>query len=240
MSDKSPIGIFDSGIGGLSTLLECQKILRHEHFIFLSDTAFLPYGNKTQEQIRARVFYCTQELVEYGCKAIVVACNTATNVGIEYLRKSFGCPFVGLEPSIRAVYGTTSAKRCLLLCTTATKNGQKFKDLFLKYGSENIIVSDQKYLASVIQNHILDKEKLRQVVGDILDNYSNIGSVVLGCTHYVFVKDIIKDYYLSKGQFVSVYDGNKGSAKELKRKLKQNGLLSYYKGRGSVKIIYTK
>lgn len=232
--DLRPIGLFDSGVGGLSVLNKCLEILPNEHYIYLADSSHAPYGNKSFEYILQRVHECSETLISMGAKAVVVACNTATNVGIAQLRKDYNCIFVGLEPALKPAMNERTCGKVLVLMTEATYNQQKFKELYNKFDDGNIIISPQRDLAMMIEDSIDDVEILRKSVYKILLNYKGVESVVLGCTHYIFIKQLIEDFYENK---IKIYDGNEGAAKRLYSLLKGDDLLSDNKGQGTVKII---
>ena len=451
------IGIFDSGAGGLSVLNACRAVLPREDFIYLADIAGAPYGNKTDEEIAARVLACCERLLELNCKAIVVACNTATNVGIKMLRSRYARPFVGLEPAVKPAANAGLAGETVLLCTEATARQEKFNALLqqcvavdggwrmaddkergtgvrgqgagdsgtknekritnnvgwdeanngglkiphretnnekritnnvgrdetknaglkIPHGEANnaglnipllrgvcgardersadgeeskitnkdanreavkrkkkkgqsadvnqitntdedcavgrgsgsvaallphavsggnkpppydtespslpihyslftihssspaphsslltihspspssspaphsslltpnfpppaIRVAPQKNLAALIEEHFGDLEPIRPQVYDILTPYKNAGAVILGCTHYVFVRAMIADFYRLQGKQIRIFDGNAGAAKRLKSLLKQENLLTDKKTAGSVRLI---
>jgi len=212
--DNRPIGIFDSGIGGLSVLESCRAILPYENFIYLADNGFAPYGDKCDDYIRERVFCLSECLIARGVKAIVVACNTATNVGIKMLRERYKIPFVGLEPAIkpaRVVDGKT-----VLLCTPATARQEKFLQLVERYGTEHLIIAPQPNLATIIENCYPNIDLARCEIYKTLNPYADAKAIILGCTHYVLVKDIILDFYNHKNP---IFDGNEGASKRLKELL---------------------
>ncbi|MCL2062507.1 MAG: aspartate/glutamate racemase family protein [Firmicutes bacterium] len=228
--NAAPIGIFDSGAGGLTTLSACRRILPFENFIYLSDQEFAPYGNKSDSQIAERVFACSQRLLDLGCKAVVVACNTATNVGIKLLRTHFARPFVGLEPAVKPAceYAQQLDRpQIVLFCTQATARQEKFLALYQKYCAyPSAVVSPQKDLARLIENHLLCPEKIRGEVYKILTPYKNADIIILGCTHYILIQHLFQDFYLSQGRPVRVFHGNLGAANRLKYLLTQDSMLT--------------
>jgi len=219
---SQPIGIFDSGVGGLSVLRECEKFLPHESFVYLCDKEYFPYGDKSDEFIKKRVFALSEKLLnEYGCKAIVVACNTATNVGIRMLRKKYNVPFVGLEPAIKPALETIPSEKVLLLATPVTIRQKKFKELLNRFDTKNLILSPQKDLAALIENNFNNLEKIYPHIKKVLSPHLDMKGIVLGCTHYVFAKDFIKRFYFENSREIRIFDGNEGAARRLKNLLEK-------------------
>jgi len=237
-----PIGVFDSGAGGLSVLLACRALLPSEDFIYLADTKNAPYGNKKDAEILARVNVCCERLISLNCKAIVVACNTATGVGIKTLRERYARPFVGLEPAIKPAIEAGIAGEIVLLCTEATARQEKLLKLLsqfqIRHPSSTVTVAPQKNLAALIESHFADLESIRPQVHDILQTHKTAVAVVLGCTHYVFIREMIADFFRLHGCENPIFDGNAGAARRLKSLLKQGGLLTGKKTAGSVQLIF--
>lgn len=222
MSD-APIGVFDSGVGGVSVLKACLDVLPSENFVYLADRSGMPYGNKTHEEIEKRVELCVQTLQSEGVKAIVAACNTATNVGIASLRKKYDMPFVGLEPAVKPAAENCGRGNILVLLTPLTAEQEKFKKLKEKYDNGRLIIAPQENLAEEVEEHIDDYHALKKPVYDILRRYKNVEGVVLGCTHYVFLRPIVEEFY---GGRIKIFDGNDGAARRLKSVLESDRLLS--------------
>lgn len=219
--NNAPIGIFDSGVGGISTLNSCLELLGDESFIYLADRSGLPYGNKTLEQIGGRVDVCVRALIEEGVKAVVVACNTATNVGIAALRKSYSLPFVGVEPALKPAVEQCRRGNVLVLLTSAAAKQEKFLSLLNRCDNGRVIVSPQEELAAEVEKNIEDLSALRCAVYKILSGYKNVEGVVLGCTHYVFLRGIVNDFY---GGRIKIFDGNDGAARRLQWVLEQGDI----------------
>lgn len=211
--NNAPIGVFDSGVGGISTLGACLDMLPDESFVYLADRSGMPYGEKNSEQIAARVTECVETLKGEGVKAVMIACNTATNVGIKELREKFDMPFVGLEPALRPAVESCRRGNILVLLTPATAAREKFLALVKELDNGRIIIAPQPTLASDVERVSDDFESLRETVYSILRRYRGVEGVVLGCTHYVFLRPLIEDFYCGK---IKIFDGNRGAARRLK------------------------
>lgn len=235
MSDGA-IGFIDSGIGGITTLCKTMELLPCESYIYLADFSSMPYGNKPREFILARTVDNCYTLLNRGCKAIVVACNTATNVGISFLRNydTFlsKCIYVGLEPAVMPAV-RSGAKKILVLVTEATAKQSKFRRLIYDY-SDRLIISPQPRLASEIEHTIGNSDKLDALLKEVMEPFPDVDAVVLGCTHYVFLKDCFARLY---GEKYKIFDGNEGAAVRLKTLLQTNGLLNETSVYGSVEFI---
>lgn len=231
-----PIGFIDSGIGGITTLSTALDILPHEDYIYLADFSSMPYGNKSKEYILARTIDNCYTLLNRGCKAIVVACNTATNVGISFLRdyNTFlsECIYVGLEPAVKPAI-KSGAKKILVLVTEATAAQAKF-DALIKDYSERLTIESSKTLAVEIEKAVGDRDKLDGIVRGIMKGKEDADAVVLGCTHYIYLKESFIRLY---GNRYALFDGNEGAIKQLKRLLEAKDLLNPSEDNGVVSFI---
>lgn len=198
-----PIGIFDSGIGGLSVYLNCKRLLPRENFIYLDDGAFAPYGDKSPGYVTARAVENTRRLLDCGAKAVVIACNTATTVAIAEVRRLFTGHIIGTEPAVVPALKATTGK-LLVLATPLTCATLKARHL-----SDRLVFSPQNSLAAEIENAAAnDLPVIAQRV-----TQGDYEGVVLGCTHYSFLAPYIKDK--------TVFDGAEGVARRLKALLDQ-------------------
>lgn len=225
------IGIFDSGYGGLTTLKEIKSILPNENFIYIGDTKNAPYGDKDPQEVEKIVLNITDYLVNEKVKAIVVACNTATSIAIKSIREKYrDLIIIGTEPAIKVAVDNNKDK-ILVLATKNTLKLEKFTNLVDKLNAEDkIIKEDLEGLASLIDKGSLDNKEIDDLLINKLSKYKGkVDSVVLGCTHYPFVKE--KIYRVLE---VPIYDGNNGIARELKRRLTESDLLSDRKTLGRV------
>jgi glutamate racemase len=194
MSDK-PIGIFDSGVGGLSVWRELIKSLPHEDIIYYADTANCPYGPKSKEEIIGIVDKLVQFLISKDVKIIIVACNTATAAAIDYLRANYIIPFVGMEPAVKPAAMNSTTKSIGVLATEGTFNGKLYLETSKKYASDvelHIKVGDN--LVDIVENNkIFDSETdnhLKELMFPLIQK--NIDHLVLGCTHYPFLTESLK------------------------------------------------
>lgn len=209
------IGIFDSGIGGVTVLKEILKILPHYHYIYYSDSKNNPYGDKSKEELLLIVNDVVKYLVNRGCKIIVIACNTASAICKEELRKKFDIPIVAIEPAYKMVYDYNYMGNTLILATKGTLESEKFLDLYHKYDNHKTWTCECVGLADLIeQNRILEiKEYLESHIAD----FKNIQNVVLGCTHYPLIKNEIREVLGD----VNFFDGSVGVAKRLKKLIQE-------------------
>lgn len=218
-----PIGVFDSGIGGLNVLHECAALLKNESFIYLADYAAMPFGEKGEDEVRRIAVNNAERLVEMNCKAIVVACNTATAIGLEDIRRLYPSVIsLGLEPAIKPCAVELDGGYAVALVTPATAKSKRFNELMNLYG-DNIVAVRCSGLAKSIEENIFNLENIRADVYDILSDYRGASAVVLGCSHYSYISNMIKDYY---GGRVNIYDGARALALNLKRRLDWENLIS--------------
>ncbi len=234
MSNK-PIGIFDSGMGGISVLAEAANLMPYENFIYIGDTAFAPYGVKPVELVLERSITISEKLINHGCKAILIACNTASSVAAKHLRNNYKLPIVAMEPALKPASLLNPEKLVLVLATNITLNLEKFKILMDKYGNNAIPIPCPE-LVEFVEGFNFDKEKVRAYLNNIFNNFNldSIGAVVLGCTHFIFVKNLIKEILPNN---IKILDGNLGTVKELQRRLNAHNLLNTYKKKPYIKII---
>lgn len=235
--NASPIGVFDSGVGGLSLLRELRRLLPNEDFIYYGDRANAPYGAKTHEEILELSKDIFNELISRGCKAIVVACNTATAVAIEPLRAAFpDLPIIGIEPAVKPAR-VAGCKRVLVLATPVTVSESRFAALLRansREGCEFIGVPCHD-LAYMIENDATSDE-IEAYISSVFEPYREKGfdGIVLGCTHYPLVKDEIRR---AAGENVQVFDGSDGTARHTKALLEELSLNSLARKIGTVEFI---
>ena len=215
------IGFFDSGVGGISVLRQAVKEMPEESYIYYGDNANAPYGNKTPEEIHRLTMSAVRHLVSKDIKALVVACNTATSVAINEIRSELSIPVISMEPAIKPALENVYGK-VLVMATAATLSQRRYLRLAEHLGQpERLINCPCERLAELIEDHIRNnQDAIRAYLYNLLKEYrGTVDGVVLGCTHYVFVKDIIKELMNN----IPVFDGNKGTIMHLKHVLIENG-----------------
>lgn len=189
------IGIFDSGIGGLSVFREIRKVLPDQSYIYYSDNAHCPYGEKSREYIIDRARSITRELISKGAEIIVVACNTATAAAISTLRKEFPLKFIGMEPAIKPAAALTRTGVVGVLATAGTLKADKYLDTREKW-AQNIKVVEHigDGFVELVEKGILEGQEATDTVSRSLIPLLDAGAdtIVLGCTHYPFLADTIK------------------------------------------------
>ena len=214
------IGIFDSGIGGLTLAREITRQLPRHHFTYIADSAFTPYGDKTKEQIINRSFLITEKLIENDAEIIVVACNTATAIAVDELRKQFKLPIVAMEPAVKPGVQNSINKKVGILATTMTLASRRYMDLLEKFATDTEVIEQPcPGLVEQVEAMQVDSEKTSQLLHQYIDPLleKHIDTIVLGCTHYPFLKQKIKEI---TGIDVDIIDTTAAVTEELKRKIK--------------------
>ena len=217
------IGIFDSGIGGVTVLREIIKVLPNENYIYYSDSKNNPYGDKTKEEIIERCKEIFRFLLERKCKAVVIACNTASAVASSYLREKYkNIPIIAIEPAYKMVHDYSYDKETLVMATKGTIESEKFNLLYHKYDNHKTTLLECVGLADVIEEGNEDKIKnyLEKNIGEYKGKVEN---VVLGCTHYPLVQ---KEIGQVLGGNVRFFNGASRLTVHLKDVLEENNLLS--------------
>lgn len=235
---NSKIGVFDSGIGGLSILNELKTTIPQESFLYYGDSINCPYGEKSDEELMDITRNIVRYLKSEGCRLVVIACNTATTRCMKRLREEFPeLIFVGCVPAIK-VASDRNFKNTLVMATPATIESERTHELVRdnKRDDQNIYLVPCFGLASAIERD--DMSEVKNILQNIFFEYKdkNIDSIVLGCTHYPFIKKEI----LEEMPGVTLIDGSKGVANEVARQLENHGLLNDDDIQGDVKIINSK
>ena len=230
-----PIGFFDSGVGGLSVLHEAIKLMPNENYIYFGDSKNAPYGVKTLEEVRSLTYEAVEFLIKKGAKAIVIACNTATSAAVRSLREKYeDIPIVGIEPAVKPGVELNTNKAIVIMATAMTLQEQKFNILLNKYrGNADIRLMPCSALAELVETGDLESNNIKEYIKNKFREYNkdDIGVIVLGCTHYPFVRRMIQDVL---GDKVRVFDGGNGTAREMKRRLKEKNLLTESTEAGTV------
>lgn len=219
------IGIFDSGMGGISVLAQTIKLMPNERYIYYGDSENAPYGVKSPEEVKELCIDICDFFVEKGVKAIVVACNTATSAAINELRDRYDIPIIGMEPALKPATIIESKGKIVVMATDMTLKEKKFSALMDKYGKEKDIVRlPCPRLVELIESGIMEGETIEASLEECFNgiNIDEVSSIVLGCTHYIFLKDSIGAF---AGEKVHIVDGNGGTARHLKNILEKKQLL---------------
>lgn len=216
---KAPIGIFDSGIGGLSLLPAISELLPQENLIYLADQAFAPYGQKTESAILKRTQQICDQLVKMECKLIVVACNTVTTQVIDQLRDKFALPFVGIEPAIKPAAQQSKNKIIGVLATQGTLQSALYKQSTFRYAAAcKIVEKPGTGLVDHIEKGDLRSRDLYRLVEQSLRPMidEGIDTLILGCTHYPLIRSLIEEFLPKE---IQIIDNSHSVAKQLQCKL---------------------
>ena len=232
-----PIGVFDSGVGGISVLKELVKIMPNENFMYFGDSYNAPYGTKSLDEIKSLTVKNANFLVEKGVKAIVIACNTATSAGAKKVREMLDIPVIGIEPALKPAALMSENPKIAVMATPLTLKLEKFANLMEKFDKNAVIYTIEcPEIVGFVEKGILDGVEIENCIRKYFEPLKDIklDGVVLGCTHYPFVKEVIQKVV---GDNVKLFDGGKGTAKELLRQLKEKNLLSDRKEKGNVEFL---
>lgn len=232
------IGVLDSGLGGLSVLREAMKIMPNENFIYYGDSKNAPYGVKSSEQVKKLTFDVVEYLLCRGVKGIMVACNTATSAAVAELRiKYTDIPIVGIEPALKPAANSSKEGKILVMATPMTLKEVKFHKLLDRYRDmREIEPVPCGGLMEYVEQGILEGEELDAYLREKLEPFmdTKISSIVLGCTHYPFVRSAIAKVV---GQDIDIIDGSLGTSRELMRRLKEKDLLNDSREKGTIEMI---
>lgn len=232
--NNKPIGVFDSGIGGLTVLKEIIKILPNEEFIYYADTDNVPYGIKPKEEVKEYINQAVKFLIDKDVKAIVIACNTATSIAINDLRKKYSLPIIGIEPAAKPAIENRGQKKVLIMATPTTIREEKLHNLLKKFSAEEFVdLIAMPKLVEYAESGEFNSKEIEDYLKKQLQefNLNDYSEIVLGCTHFPFFKEEIKKVV---PQSISIIDGSKGVANRLKDILQKNNLL----GNNNLKIEY--
>lgn len=223
---ENPIGVFDSGVGGLSVLREIRRELPGEDLLYVADSRHAPYGNKSRQAIEARSIAIIEFLLSRNAKAIVVACNTATSAAVETLRARFSVPIVAMEPAVKPAAETTRSGVIGVLATGGTLSSSNFARLHERFGAEvDILVQACPGLVEQVEAGDLSGTGTRLLIEKYLAPLlaQQADTLVLGCTHYPFLVPLIQEI---AGPTVDIINPAPAVARELRRRLANAGLLS--------------
>lgn len=234
---EQPIGFFDSGVGGISVLREAAKLMPNENFIYFGDSKNAPYGTKSISDVQDLAISNAEMLMEMGVKAIVIACNTATSVAAEILRKKYpDTPIIGVEPALKPAVLYKENPRVVVMATDITIREKKFKALLEKYSHMgDISLLPCPGLMDWVEKGVLEGDEIESFLENLLSPYKDkVDCVVLGCTHYPFLAKSIRKVLGGK---VTFFDGGLGAAKELSRQLKGRGIENNREAKGRIEFL---
>ena len=237
MSSTAPIGVFDSGLGGISVARQIAHDMPDEKVLYFGDSANAPYGTKTPQQVRDLSFAIVEQFVKQGVKAVVIACNTATSVAASTLRQQYpSIPIIGIEPALKPAVLWKEHDKVAVMATPATLALPKFHELMKHYSKESDIYPVPcPGLADYVERGIFDGEEITEFLRTLLAPFldKKIDAIVLGCTHYPFVEKVIKRI---AGPDVKIFNGAHGTALELQRRLRIAELLTPSIEKGAVEF----
>jgi glutamate racemase len=234
-----PVGVFDSGVGGLSVLRHVRARLPREDLVYLADSAHAPYGDRSPDWIRARSTQLCDWFVSQGAKAIVVACNTATAAAVSTLRANLTLPVIAMEPAVKPAAAATRSGIVGVLATTGTLESARFAALLDRFTAGiEVLAQPCPGLVDVIERGELDGPATRALVASFVTPLLARGAdtLVLGCTHYPFVRDVIAAV---AGPGVAIVDTGPAVAQQVERRLSEEGLLTPAAGPGRDRLITT-
>jgi glutamate racemase len=192
---NNPVGIFDSGVGGLSVWREIDRLLPNESIIYYADNANCPYGEKTQDEVIRYSVAVTRFLIARQCKLIVVACNTATSMAIDQLRTMFDIPFIGIVPAVKPAATNSRTGVIAILATAGTLRSQKFNNTMRDFsGNTEIITVEGGELVDIVERGLQGSQQSADILARYINPLmkKNIDHLVLGCTHFPFLIDDIR------------------------------------------------
>ena len=246
-SEKAPVGVFDSGVGGLSVLRHIHTLLPDESLLYAADSLYAPYGNKPADFIRERAFWLSEFLLARGAKALVVACNTATAAAVSAMRQRYDLPIIGMEPAVKPAAAASRSGVVGVLATSGTLKSAQFAALLESYGQHVQVVTQACHgLVECIERGELHAESTKLLLQGYLRPLLDAGAdtIVLGCTHYPFVRDLIEtsiEELAASGHIkkdiakeMVLIDTGAAVARHLKHRLEEAGLRASSSKAGSV------
>jgi glutamate racemase len=234
MDNSKTIGIFDSGVGGITVLKAAMDLMPNENFYYYADTEHVPYGTKTKDEVIKLVIDSAHFLFDHKVKAIVIACNTATSTAVNELRAIYQIPIIGMEPAVKPAVDNRNNKRVLVCATPLTLKEKKFKDLLEKTQSTDVVDTlPLPELVDLAEDGRFDSE---EVIGLLETKFSDFNmqqysSVVLGCTHFIYFKDHFRQIIPPD---IELFDGNEGTVRNLHHILESRDMLRKSSAEGKV------
>ena len=236
---KNPIGIFDSGIGGISILEKLKQLLPNENFIYLADNRNCPYGSKSKKEIISLSNKNCEKLIELNCKIIIIACNTSTTNSIKKLREIIAIPIIGIEPGLKPAIHYTKTKNIGILATEKTLGSKLFFETLNQNRIDDIHIHEQigYELVNLIEEGSHSKQNLYKILEKYLVPMINkkIDCLLLGCTHYNHIKDIIEEII---PEDIKIVDTIAPVNKRVLNILKSNNILNKSTNKRTIKIFY--
>ena len=232
--DTRPIGVFDSGIGGLTVLKKIIEVLPNEEYIYYADKVNAPYGTKPKEEVKKYINEAVDFLLSKNVKAIVIACNTATSIAINDLRNKYSIPIIGIEPAAKPAVENKGKKRVLIMATPTTIKEEKLKNLLEKLNAKEYVdLIDMPKLVEFAEKGDFESNQVKKYIEEKLKQYNlnEYSELVLGCTHFPFFKKALSTIFPRETQII---DGSLGVANRLKNILEEQKLL----GKNKLKIKY--
>lgn len=224
LGNMAPVGIFDSGLGGLSVLRAIRALLPHEALLYVADSLHAPYGSRDNEFITERTLAIGEWLVSQGAKALVVACNTATAESIALARGRLAIPIIGVEPGVKPAASQSISRVAGVLATQVTLRSERFRSLVERYAADcRFICQPGHGLVEAVEQCEIDTPEVRALLAGYLEPMLAAGAdtLVLGCTHYPFLDGLIREIV---GARMTLIDTSVAIARQLERVLDANGL----------------
>ena len=226
MNSRSPIGVFDSGLGGISVLHTVHALLPNENLVYLGDSKYNPYGTKTKEEITKRCIAICDEFIKMDVKAIIIACNTATSACVDVLRQKYDVDIIGMEPALKVACDRGEHQKIAVWATNLTLAEKKFANLMNRFKDAHHIVKVPcpKLVEMVEQDQLEDRALVESVLMEYLKvcDYQHLDSIVLGCTHFPFYTNYLKKLCPN----VHIIEGSVGTTLHTKDLLEQKDLLN--------------
>ncbi|SEJ02157.1 glutamate racemase [Deinococcus reticulitermitis] len=240
-ASAQPIGVFDSGVGGLSVLAELRQALPNEDFLYLADTAHVPYGSRSDEEIRDLTARAVAELCRRGVKAVVVACNTASAFSLTHLRARHALPIIGLVPAVKPAVKATKSGVVGVLATPGTGRGTLLRDVIREFAEPagvRVLTAVSTALVPLVEAGKADSEEARATLREVLAPVAGAGAdqLVLGCTHYPFLRASIEAEF---GSTFTLVDSGAAVARHTRNVLAERGLLHTEAREGRVTYLVT-
>ncbi|MCS6800607.1 MAG: glutamate racemase [Chloroflexota bacterium] len=237
MTTQAPIGVFDSGVGGLTVAREIRALLPNEHLIYYADNAHCPYGERPGEEVTALAAAAAARLLDEGVKLIVVACNSASGAALHELRRRYPVPFVGMVPAIKPACALSARGRVGVLATTLTVQAELFSDVVTRFARDcRLTIQTCPGLAEAIERGEIDTPATREMVRAYLRplKAAAVDVVVLGCTHYPYLRPTIER---EMGEGVVVVDSGAAVARQVRRVLSERDLLTDREEAGTFRLL---